>query len=102
MRLRICSSVMRGRSAMGANHSKTRLPRVYPILDTATVAARGARCIPVAEAMISGGAGVLQYRHKGFWDRERFAEARAIASLCLSVGIPFIVNDRADYAAVLF
>jgi thiamine-phosphate pyrophosphorylase len=78
-----------------------RLPSVYPILDSAAIAARGAACIGVAEALIEGGAGILQYRHKGFWNRAIFDEANAIAQKCAAAGIPFIVNDRADYAAIL-
>jgi thiamine-phosphate pyrophosphorylase len=78
-----------------------RLPSVYPILDSAAIAARGASCIGVAEALIEGGAGILQYRHKGIWNRAIFDEANAIAQKCAAAGIAFIVNDRADYAAIL-
>jgi thiamine-phosphate pyrophosphorylase len=78
-----------------------RLPSVYPILDSAAIAARGAACLEVAEALIQGGAGILQYRHKGFWSRAIFDEASAISQKCAAAGIAFIVNDRADYAAIL-
>jgi thiamine-phosphate pyrophosphorylase len=43
----------------------------------------------------------LQFRHKDFWSREVFAQAQEIAALCSRAGALFIVNDRADYAALL-
>ena len=43
----------------------------------------------------------MQFRHKAFWSREVFAQAQEIAALCSRAGALFIVNDRADYAALL-
>jgi|SRR5580704_684894 thiamine-phosphate pyrophosphorylase len=77
------------------------LPSVYPILDTATLARLGFDCLAAAEAMIEGGARILQIRHKGFWSRDVFLLAEQTAGLCASAGIPFVVNDRAEYAAIL-
>jgi thiamine-phosphate pyrophosphorylase len=77
------------------------LPPVYPILDTATLSRFGLGAIETARALLEGGAAILQYRHKGFWSREIVAEAEAIAELCAEAGVPFIVNDRADYAAII-
>jgi thiamine-phosphate pyrophosphorylase len=54
-----------------------------------------------AEAMLDGGAEILQYRHKDFWSRDVFAEAERVAGLCRKRGALFIVNDRADYAKML-
>jgi len=51
--------------------------------------------------MIEGGARIVQIRHKAFWSRETFALAEKIALLCRSAGVLFVVNDRADYAALL-
>ncbi len=51
--------------------------------------------------MLEGGAEILQYRHKGFWSRGRFQEAREIALLCRTAAVPFVLNDRADYTAIL-
>ncbi len=51
--------------------------------------------------MLDGGARILQFRHKSFWNREVFAQAQEIAALCRSVDAPLIVNDRADYARLL-
>ena len=78
-----------------------RLPPVYPILDTASVSRTGLSVLGVAEAFLAGGAEILQFRHKDFWSRETFAAAEQVARLCRHGGVPFIVNDRADYAAML-
>jgi thiamine-phosphate pyrophosphorylase len=77
------------------------LPFVYPILDTATLGRLGLDCVTAAEALIEGGARILQIRHKGFWSRETFELAERVASLCESACVLFVVNDRADYAAAL-
>ncbi len=53
------------------------------------------------EALLEGGAEILQFRHKGFWGRDIFTLARDVASLCGQAGVPYVVNDRADYAAIL-
>jgi thiamine-phosphate pyrophosphorylase len=77
------------------------LPRVYPILDTAALDRAGIGIVEAAEAFLEGGAEILQFRHKAFWSREIFAEAEKVAGLCRQANALFIVNDRADYAALL-
>ena len=77
------------------------LPPVYPILDTATLSRRNFDCIAAAGALIEGGARILQIRHKTFWDRNTFLLAEEIAGLCRAANVPFVINDRADYAAIL-
>ncbi len=77
------------------------LPRVYPILDTAALDRAGIGIVEAAEAFLEGGAEILQFRHKAFWSREIFAEAEKVAGLCRQANGLFIVNDRADYAALL-
>jgi thiamine-phosphate pyrophosphorylase len=77
------------------------LPRVYPVLDTATLARLGFDPVQAAAALLEGGAQILQLRHKGFWSREVFAQAEEIAALCRDASATFIVNDRADYANLL-
>ena len=59
------------------------------------------RITEAAEAILEGGAEILQFRHKTFWTRETFAQAEKIAALCREAHALFIVNDRADYAALL-
>jgi thiamine-phosphate pyrophosphorylase len=77
------------------------LPRVYPILDTASLARVNLGIVEAAEAFLEGGAQILQFRHKAFWSREILGEAETIAALCREAHAVFIVNDRADYAALL-
>jgi thiamine-phosphate pyrophosphorylase len=77
------------------------LPRIYPILDTETLANKGIGVELAAAAFLEGGAGILQFRHKGPWSREVFATAQAVGRLCREAGAIFIVNDRADFALLL-
>ncbi len=77
------------------------LPRVYPILDTETFEARGFPCERAAAALLEGGAGILQFRHKGHWSRAVFESARVIAGMCREAGALFLVDDRADIAMLL-
>jgi thiamine-phosphate pyrophosphorylase len=74
--------------------------RVYPIVDTATLAARGFDAATFAAALIDGGAQWLQFRHKTLFTRDVFAQLDAIAALCQRAGVQLIVDDRADVAAL--
>jgi thiamine-phosphate pyrophosphorylase len=78
-----------------------KLPRLYPILDTGLLAQRGIAAAQAAEAILDAGAGILQFRHKGHWTREVFAEAEAVAKLCRDASAQFVVNDRADLARMM-
>ena len=78
-----------------------RLPPVYPIVDTGTLERLGLNPVDAAEALLEGGAGILQFRHKSFWSREAFDQAKQIARLCQEANAFFVVNDRADYALLL-
>ena len=77
------------------------LPRLYPILDTESLSARGISLETAAAAFLDGGATILQIRHKGHWSREIFDAAKAVARLCREQGATLIVNDRADIALLL-
>ncbi len=69
-----------------------RVPRFYPILDTA-------RNLPVglqAAAIRHGGARCVQIRHKGLWTAELLDAAREANESIETL----IVNDRADIAAL--
>jgi thiamine-phosphate pyrophosphorylase len=81
--------------------AKFTLPRVYPIIDTATLGRLDLDPIAAAEAMLEGGAQILQLRHKAFWSRDIFHLAERIQHLCRQANSLFVVNDRADYAAIL-
>lgn len=52
----------------------------------------------VARAALEGGAAMLQYRDKTRDGRRRLREARALAHLCVSFGVPLIVNDDVELA----
>lgn len=77
------------------------LPRIYPILDTESLARKTCSAECAAGAWLAGGARILQLRHKGHWPRALFEEAERIAALCRAQGAVFIVDDRADFAALL-
>ena len=78
-----------------------KLPRLYPILDTASLEARGVSLAAAAAAFLEGGAGILQIRHKDHWSRDVFAAAQVAARLAREAGADLIVNDRADFALLL-
>jgi len=78
-----------------------RLPRVYPILDSDSLERCGVGLAAAAAALLEGGAGIVQIRHKPHWSRAVYEEARAIARLCRETGATLIVNDRADFAMLL-
>ena len=75
-----------------------RLPAFYPILDTGTAKRQGIGVIAAAAQILDAGAQILQFRHKGFFSREVFAELRQVAALCREARVQFVVNDRADVA----
>jgi thiamine-phosphate pyrophosphorylase len=54
----------------------------------------------IVEALLAGGARVIQYRHKGNFRRANFDECRAMAEQVHMAGGLFIVNDRADVAVL--
>jgi thiamine-phosphate pyrophosphorylase len=54
--------------------------------------------LQVARAALEGGAAMLQYRDKTRDGGRRLREARALADLCTSFGVPLIVNDDVELA----
>jgi thiamine-phosphate pyrophosphorylase len=78
-----------------------RLRSFYPILDTDTVARRGIDPVEAARAILDGGARMLQFRHKGFFSRDVYGQARTINALCREVDAILVLNDRADVARLL-
>jgi len=78
-----------------------KLPRVYPILDTESLDRRAIPLEAAAAALLEGGAGILQIRHKVHWSRDLFSTSLAVARLCREAGAALIVNDRADFALLL-
>jgi thiamine-phosphate pyrophosphorylase len=78
-----------------------RLKSFYPILDTETAARRRIDPVDAAAQILEAGAGLLQLRHKEFFSREVFQQAREVAALCRGAGALFVINDRADVAKLL-
>ncbi|MFN3325548.1 MAG: thiamine phosphate synthase [Bryobacteraceae bacterium] len=77
------------------------LPRFYPILDIDTLNRRECQPAEFAEALLEGGARILQFRLKGHLSRGAFGIAEQIAAMCREAGALFVVNDRADLAVLL-
>ena len=71
-----------------------RLPKVYPILDSEAMAARGIALETAAAAFLEGGAEILQLRHKGQWSRAVFESARKVVVLCREAGAQFGVSPN--------
>lgn len=70
--------------------------RLYVVLDPAVAGARSV--VEIAAQAIAGGATILQLRDKRSPDRDVLDAAIAIARLCRTARVPFIVNDRVDIA----
>lgn len=77
-----------------------KLPRWYPILDSALLTARGCDPQTAAQGLIDGGARILQWRHKGQWTRDAFETATHLSAMCRDRGVLFVINDRADIAVL--
>lgn len=65
------------------------------------MARRGCAVETAAAAMLEGGAGILQFRHKGHFSRMVFEQAERVAALCRAAGALFLIDDRADVAVLL-
>jgi len=69
----------------------------YGIVDLGYV--EDSRISEVCQALVDGGAGVIQLRAKGREKREIANWSKELLPICRSAGVPFIVNDYADVAA---
>jgi thiamine-phosphate pyrophosphorylase len=69
---------------------------LYLVLDPDTTLGRP--LCDVALAAVAGGATVVQLRQKGGASRVFVEEARALIAVLRPLGVPVIVNDRADVA----
>jgi thiamine-phosphate pyrophosphorylase len=79
-----------------------KIPRLYPILDTATLRQRGVEdWATVSRAWLAAGVEIIQIRHKEHWTRAHFDQATAVNEQCEIAGTRLIINDRADMAALL-
>jgi thiamine-phosphate pyrophosphorylase len=73
------------------------LPRLYVILDAALLTIPETEC---AQKLANAGVRLLQYRNKSASARELFFSSQKLASLLAPLGVSFVVNDRADVAAL--
>ncbi len=75
-----------------------RLPRVYPIADVATLAARRMDVGEFTRQLLGGGAEILQLRDKGGSPQQILAHAAMITTVLAGQGCVPVMNDRADLA----
>jgi thiamine-phosphate pyrophosphorylase len=73
------------------------LPRLYVVLDAALLTVPETEC---AQELADAGVRLLQYRNKLAPARELFFSSQKLASLLSPLGVSFVVNDRADVAAL--
>jgi thiamine-phosphate pyrophosphorylase len=71
-----------------------KLPPLYAILDTGCTA----QPVDAAEILLRAGVRLLQYRHKGAFERLHWEHCCRIAEISRAAGATFIVNDRVDIA----
>jgi thiamine-phosphate pyrophosphorylase len=73
------------------------LPRLYVILDAALVSIPEKDC---ARSLVDAGVRLLQYRNKRASARQYFETSRDLVEFLKPAGVQFMVNDRADVAAL--
>lgn len=57
--------------------------------------------LEVIEAAVRGGVDLVQYRDKHATARQYHERAQALLALCRRLGVPLLLNDHADIAALL-
>jgi thiamine-phosphate pyrophosphorylase len=80
--------------------NQSEFPRLYPIVDRATLEAKGIRVACFAREMASAGVGVLQYRDKVGSPEEVLRCAAAIREAMAGTECLLILNDRPDLAVL--
>jgi thiamine-phosphate pyrophosphorylase len=73
------------------------LPRLYVILDAALLKISAKECV---KSLVDAGVRLIQYRNKRASGRELFETCRELAEVLNPLKVQFIVNDRADVAAL--
>ena len=76
--------------------NKIQLPNIYPIIDISLISSD--KTGETAQAIIDGGAKILQLRAKKLSSGEFLEAARIIRKITKDKGAVFIVNDRIDIA----
>jgi thiamine-phosphate pyrophosphorylase len=75
--------------------------RLYPILDLDQVQFANRDPLVVLADWLAAGIGLVQLRAKNVSDASLLNVARQMAAMCHAVGVPAIINDRADIAAMV-
>ena len=83
--------------AMGGRSGMPAAPFLYTFVDRSLVAA--ADVGRVAQELVTGGSGMIQYRAKGLGRASMLADLGAVIAAAAPVGIPVIVNDDPSLAA---
>jgi len=78
----------------------TNFPRLYPIIDKATLDARGIRVACFAREIARAGVGVVQYRDKAGSPAEVLRGAATVSDAFAETGCRLVMNDRADLAVL--
>lgn len=73
------------------------LPRLYVILDAALLTIPETEC---ARQLVDAGVRLIQYRNKAASSRDLLESSKRLSTDLISRGVTFIVNDRADVAAL--
>ncbi len=73
------------------------LPRLYVILDAALLTIPETEC---ARQLVDAGVRLLQYRNKAASSRDLLESTKRLSAELIPRGATFIVNDRADVAAL--
>jgi thiamine-phosphate pyrophosphorylase len=73
------------------------LPRLYVILDAALLTLPEIDC---AKRLVDAGVHLIQYRNKSASPRQLFEKSSELAAFLNPLGVRFVVNDRADVAAL--
>jgi thiamine-phosphate pyrophosphorylase len=76
-------------------------PDLSLVLVTDRTLAAGRSLEDVVRAAVRGGVTAVQLREKDCSTRQFLEIGRSVQEACRSLGVPFIVNDRADLALVL-
>jgi len=73
---------------------------LYPIVDVATLRARGLEIVDFAARVLAAHPGSIQLRAKALGARETLELLRALVPLCRSAGALLFANDRPDLAVL--
>lgn len=77
------------------------LPKFYPILDVTSLERRGIGILEAARELVSSGVEIVQFRHKGEFNRDAFELAVEVGKLVQAASGLYFVNDRVDIALML-